>query len=326
MRLLYVLPLAVAVAGCAGRGARAGAEPFPARSPARDSLLQTDAGRTAAARELGYVEATFALLAADVAYLRGGVPTVYGRDAARAVLAAGRDTATEAYQWDPLGGGISRDGRSGYTFGVTAVAAIEKGAAPRLQLSRYIAFWTRAAGGPWRISAYAEIGRDDERPSGLAIPVRWSTPPQASLTTDPVPELEDLRRTDAMFSAAGSREGVAAAFGAWAAPDAILFAGSEVVSGPAAIREYFASTMGSSLAWQPVHAGVASSGDLGFTVGDWVSTGRRPNGAIFQRFGKYLTIWRKQGDGGGSWRFVIDGGNGSPPPGESRASEGTRQH
>ena len=36
------------------------------------------------------------------------------------------------------------------------------------------------------------------------------------------------------------------------------------------------------------------------------------NGTVVQRFGKYLTIWRKQP--GGEWRFVVDGGNLSPTP------------
>ena len=34
--------------------------------------------------------------------------------------------------------------------------------------------------------------------------------------------------------------------------------------------------------------------------------------AVVQRFGKYLTIWKRQPNG--SWRFVVDGGNLSPTP------------
>jgi ketosteroid isomerase-like protein len=49
---------------------------------------------------------------------------------------------------------------------------------------------------------------------------------------------------------------------------------------------------------------------LGFTVGEYTLTGRGPTGAAVQRFGKYLTVWKRQPNG--SWKFAVDGGNGSP--------------
>ena len=69
---------------------------------------------------------------------------------------------------------------------------------------------------------------------------------------------------------------------------------------------------GTSLTWQPVYALAAASGDLGFSIGESVATSLGPSGAAVQRFGKYLTVWRKQQNG--DWKFVVDGGSSRPSP------------
>jgi ketosteroid isomerase-like protein len=57
-----------------------------------------------------------------------------------------------------------------------------------------------------------------------------------------------------------------------------------------------------NLYWAPVYAGVASSGDLGFTTGPAsFDAARTP--AI-----QYFTVWRRQPDGG--WKWIYDGGPG----------------
>jgi ketosteroid isomerase-like protein len=92
----------------------------------------------------------------------------------------------------------------------------------------------------------------------------------------------------------------------------VLFAGGELIIGPDQVREFYrAQTPGSTLNWQPVFADGAESGELAVTVGESVFTGRGPTGAVVQRFGKYLTVWKRQPDG--SWKFLVDGGSASPP-------------
>lgn len=57
-----------------------------------------------------------------------------------------------------------------------------------------------------------------------------------------------------------------------------------------------------SLFWWPAFAGVARSGDLGFTTGPVsFDEARTPRG-------HYFTVWRKQPDG--SWKWIYDGGVG----------------
>jgi len=64
-----------------------------------------------------------------------------------------------------------------------------------------------------------------------------------------------------------------------------------------------------SLFWAPAFAGIARSGDLGFTTGGFsVDETRTPRG-------QYFTVWHREADG--SWKWIYDGGPGgvSDPPG-----------
>jgi ketosteroid isomerase-like protein len=111
-----------------------------------------------------------------------------------------------------------------------------------------------------------------------------------------------------LFADLADRMGSAFAFSNTVAPYGAVFGGPTLVIGPAAVREFEeARGAGTSLTWRPVDALAAESGDLGFTIGEYIATGRSPSGAAVQRFGKYLTVWQRQPDGG--WKFVIDGGN-----------------
>lgn len=56
---------------------------------------------------------------------------------------------------------------------------------------------------------------------------------------------------------------------------------------------------GSPLQWWPAYAGIARSGDFGFTTGPYSFIGQ---GYV----GHYFTVWRKQPDGG--WKWIFDGG------------------
>jgi ketosteroid isomerase-like protein len=64
-----------------------------------------------------------------------------------------------------------------------------------------------------------------------------------------------------------------------------------------------------NLYWAPAYAGIARSGDIGFTTGP-ASFDAAHNPAI-----QYFTVWRRQADG--TWKWIYDGGVGavaSPGP------------
>jgi ketosteroid isomerase-like protein len=311
-----VLLTALAVAAC-HRGASPGASfagasllaPLSEAEEAHDGLLRADLARADSVARLGFAAGLASNFAGDVIYLRGGLPIVRGRAAAAAIAAAESLSAGIAVRWQPVRAEASADGRSGYSYGY-AIYGAPSAAAPTLRIDRYISFWRRDEAG-WRISAYAETY--GAPPPALAMP-RVA----ASAVVDDLPmartrgALDQVRTADSAFSALAQRVGPGRAFGDFAADNAQIFsAPGEFITGPRAISESFGPPGASgALVWHPVAGEVAQSGDLGFTVGNAVFTGQREDGGQVIRHSKYLTVWKKQRDGG--WRYVVDGGSARP--------------
>jgi ketosteroid isomerase-like protein len=305
MRTRSVIPAAVLLCGC-GLRHRAVA-PEPARDPVRDSVFRLDETRGDSLLARGPVDGMLALLSSDVIYLRAGVPAVYGRDAARALFAAGSSGPASNEAWQPLGGGVSNDLRSGYTYGV--VARVSAPTSP-IHFERYIAYWRREAAQPWRIAAYAEVGSPPAMPE-VSVSADQLTAPLRELPKPLSEARAELRAADSSFADLAYRMGSAYAFSNTVVANGVVFAGPQLVIGPDAIRALYAAHQStSSLAWHPVYAAIAESKDLGFTIGEYVATGLGASGAAVQRTGKYLTVWIRQRDG--TWKFVVDGGNSTP--------------
>ncbi|WP_269715110.1 YybH family protein [Caulobacter sp. NIBR2454] len=98
------------------------------------------------------------------------------------------------------------------------------------------------------------------------------------------------------FAADGFANGVKASFLRHMTDDALMF-----VPGPVNAKTYFEAQSGTGepqIKWWPIFAGIARSGDLGFTTGPAEYNGKRG--------GHYFTVWAKQPDGG--WKWVYDGG------------------
>jgi ketosteroid isomerase-like protein len=115
------------------------------------------------------------------------------------------------------------------------------------------------------------------------------------------PDVAPVVAAERAFAADAPSMGIAGSFNKWSTPDAILIAGGQArrigevyPDGPRPADEPL-------LEWWPNFAGIARSGDLGFTTGGVAVGG--------QRTGHYFTIWMKQADG--SWKWVYDGGSGA---------------
>lgn len=105
------------------------------------------------------------------------------------------------------------------------------------------------------------------------------------------------------FAADGMARGVRDSFLAHMADDAIVLA-----PGPTSAKALYGARPPSKpgvLDWWPVWAGIARSGDLGFTTGPYTVNGQP--GAF------YFTVWKKQPDG--TWKWIFDGGAGADPAG-----------
>ncbi|PZQ56333.1 MAG: DUF4440 domain-containing protein [Phenylobacterium zucineum] len=125
--------------------------------------------------------------------------------------------------------------------------------------------------------------------------------PTQAAEIDPAPVVAAERA----FAADGLAMGVQASFAKHSAPDGIIF-GPEPVLAQAVYGT--AQPKGRELAWWPLWAGIARSGDFGFTTGPYTFDG--------EPGGYYFTVWSKQPDG--SWKWLFDGGppsdiSGAPP-------------
>lgn len=78
------------------------------------------------------------------------------------------------------------------------------------------------------------------------------------------------------------------------------------------MRKQPAWPAGTSLTWTPVKAEMATSGNLGYTYGNYVYTAKNKEGKLVTNYGKYTSIWKKQKDG--QWKVLVDMGNSSPDP------------
>ena len=112
-----------------------------------------------------------------------------------------------------------------------------------------------------------------------------------------------LRAADRSFCRA-TRERGREGWLAWFADDAVVFPPSGALAvGAAAVRRHYESQDGFPAAgflWEPQEAGLATSGDLGWTRGRW---GNDASGQALWS-GQYLSVWRKQADG--AWKVVAD--------------------
>ena len=118
--------------------------------------------------------------------------------------------------------------------------------------------------------------------------------PAAVLGRAPPAPIDQVIAAERAFAADTRERGLKTGFLAALAPDAIVFS-----PGPVNAREQFAALPDRppprpGLFWWPDFAGVANSGDLGFTTG----------GATIPV--RYFTVWQRQADG--TWRWIYDGG------------------
>lgn len=131
----------------------------------------------------------------------------------------------------------------------------------------------------------------------LTLPVVLFAAPALAQTPDAAP----IVAAERAFAADAPSMGIAGSFNKWSVPEAIVIGGGQAQRIGEAYPDGPRPADEPLLEWWPNFAGIARSGDLGFTTGGVAVNGRRT--------GHYFTVWKKQPDG--SWRWVYDGGSGA---------------
>jgi len=116
----------------------------------------------------------------------------------------------------------------------------------------------------------------------------------------------EVMRAELDFAEMAKTEGLAKAFEAFAANDAVLSRNNVLVSGKEGIKKFYENRdlTNVSLEWKPDFIEIASSGDLAYTYGKYTYTTIDSIGVRTSSNGIFHTVWKRQADG--SWKYVWD--------------------
>jgi hypothetical protein len=301
--------LAVLLAGaCAGHGTPpAEARPQSAGSPAGAAaeLLATDSAFAEAGKSLPLVEALAPMFADDVEMPAPG-GFIMGRDSVLKALRANPVNTTANFHWTPVRVGVSADGRQGFTFGYGTLVRPDTEPTP----VKYLTYWVKDGGG-WHAVAFKR-GRASG-PAADAARMPPALPPRAVSPAADSARIEEFRRSldsaERAFSSDAQQIGLRAAFARYGRADAVNMGGparSRFVVGADSIGAVVSQgepDSGSSVSWAPDRVIVASSGDLGVTIGTIVAN--QPDSAGTTAKFPFFTVWRRDGVDE-PWRYVAE--------------------
>ena len=298
---------ALLVAACASAPTHTPRPDASSPQAAMDALLATDRAYSAASASTDLVSGISAMFANDVAMAIPGGKFSTSADEAIAALRAAGDNARSRAEWIPVRGGISADGLQGHTWGYMTIVKPDN----TTTLAKYLSYWVKRPEG-WRVVAY----RRRLRPAGEVsiVPVAPSLPermlPQSTDTGLVASYRSSLDATERAFSDNAKVIGLGAAFARYGRPDAVNMGGAKdaaFVVGAEAIGLVVSDGKPeepSTLVWAPDRVIVASSGDLGVTIGLIRETAPGPDPNAPTVF-PFFTVWQRATPAD-PWRYVAE--------------------
>jgi ketosteroid isomerase-like protein len=292
--------------GSATALAFAGRQPATAPQAVEDLLAADRAFSKASARKDG-VSGLSAMFAEDVVMPVPGGQFARGASAAADALRADSDNATGRVVWTPVRGGVSADGQHGFTFGYLTLTRSDGTAVPL----KYLAYWIRRPEG-WRVVAYKR-GRATEAPASTAM-MAPAVPGRTEAASNDAAAIERFRQSldaaERAFSDEAQKIGIGPAFAKFGSADAVNM-GPPTSPGFIVGAEAIGRLVGSAyppgqpgVSWAPDSVIVASSGDLGVTIGMIRPNGPGPDGKV-RPASPFFTIWRRANPSQ-PWRYIAE--------------------
>lgn len=271
-----------------------------------DQLLATDRAFSKASSEADLVNGLASMFAPDVVMPMPEGRFARGIDEAKQALRSNADNAGARAEWIPIRGGISADGQHGFTFGYMSVTRTDGTRVP----AKYLSYWIKAPQG-WRVAAYKR-SRAEKPPGSIAamapaLPARLVPITSDELTVDA--HRRSLDAAERAFSDDAQTIGIGPAFVKYGRADAINLgppAQPEVTVGSEAIGQFVGAAYprgAPGITWAPDAVIVASSGDLGVTIG-FIRT-NRPSSDGRPAAIPFFTIWRRDAPDD-SWRYIAE--------------------
>ncbi|MFN7962257.1 MAG: nuclear transport factor 2 family protein [Thermoanaerobaculia bacterium] len=271
----------------------AGAATAHAATPVED-LVAAERAFAHASVETNVKDSFLAVLALDSVVFRPG--PVNGRD-----WYGGRPAPAISLSWQPIAAEASAAGDLGYTTGPWEISAHRGEAATAF--GTYLSVW-RHSGDHWELLVddgvdHPKLGTPPVPWAPGPPPARWS--PGAGRANPGVVEQAMLLAADADLGRI--RPDAAANRAKALAPGARLLRDGSV---PLVEKSAVEARLGSEaarLGWKPDAGGVASSGDFGYTYGQYQLATGSEAGAKAET-GHYLRIWRRAPSG--AWLVLVD--------------------
>jgi ketosteroid isomerase-like protein len=272
-----------------------------------DALLDADRAFSSASGRTELVAGLSAMFAPDIVMPAPPSQLLEGMAKVVEALRSTPDSAHGKAEWAPARGGISADGQHGFTLGYLTLTRADGQKVPM----KYLAYWVKRPEG-WRVAAYKRGRRGDgATPGGMmepALPAAIIAPTTDAATIGK--HRDSLDQAERAFSAEAQKIGLGPAFAKYGSADAVNMGGPAdvgfVVGAEAIARAVGGggSTTSSPVSWAPEKVIVASSGDLGVTIG-WIRQNAKATDGSQTPPTPFFTIWRRASPTA-PWRYVAE--------------------
>jgi ketosteroid isomerase-like protein len=272
-----------------------------------DELLAADRAFSAASAKTDLVSGLSAMFADDVTMPMPNGQFAEGKAKAVEALRGNPNNTGARIEWTPIRGGVSADGRHGFTFGHMTLHRQDGTTMP----VKYLAYWVKDEDG-WRVAAYKR-GPAPRAPESLAtmppsLPARVVSPSNDAAAL--AAHKRSLEEAEVAFSREAQSIGLGPAFAKYGSGDAVNMGGPNepgFVVGAEAIGKAVGGNSGSSpspVSWGPDKVIVASSGDLGVSIGV-IRLNAPPKDPKQPSAFPFVTIWRRA-DPTAPWRYIAE--------------------
>ncbi|RAJ92174.1 ketosteroid isomerase-like protein [Larkinella arboricola] len=202
--------------------------------------------------------------------------------------------------WQPVAADVSAAGDLGYTTGPWEWRPKSLADKPT-GYGHYVSLWKKQADNSWKVAL--DIGISHPAPAAPPVnTIRAATGIRSVTSADTTQNREELLAFDKQFANTLEKSGAATTYKQHLAPQARLYRmNQQPYIEQTAIDQLLRQPV--TLAFFPLNAAVAESGDLGYVYGNSqvvTTTGGKP----VKQAGNYLRIWKK--DSQNQWRIVVD--------------------
>ncbi len=266
-----------------------------------DALLAADRGFAAQAAALDPVAGITAMLDEEVAMPMPGKGILSGKAAVTEAFRASPAFKDGHVTWAPVRGGISADGSQGFTYGFLTVGSGDEARRNR----KYLSYWVRRPAG-WRVVAYRQNPREAGEVSTAMI-----EPALPAFAADPIDNpavvarhQESLAAAEKSFSDHAQNVGLKTAFRDFGREDAMnMYAGAGFAVGLDAVTAGFKEEGPAKIHWSTERSFVASSGDLGVSIG--MIRPNEPPKAGEPEGSPFFTVWKRDRPDA-PWRYIAE--------------------